>query len=508
MGGIPWKFKSSWPHQTTKVSRNLSGFFCYRSKGGSMSKRNKRVVLLPKKQKFIKKKKKMSRILGLEPKMINSVVNALSHNNSKYIRKIVDGLSEYELARILEALDNEQRLQLVEILGDKINPDVFPELNEVVQEQIIENLDEDQVVKIVNELDSDEAVEILEHMDDDEQAQIINRLDPELKYQVKSSFSYPEDSAGRIMSRDFVALSGDMTVKDARQYLLKEQDLPDEFYEIFITNSLYQPIGQISLDKLIRSKSSAVLNEIMDGEVCPIDAYTDQEEVAHMFREYGWMSAMVVDNKGRLVGTITVDDIVHIIHEEANEDIMHLSGTEEGDVYKSVFNIFKSRSVWLITNLFATIMAASVVKGFQDIIAEISTLAVLMPIVASMGGTTGQQTLAVVVRALATKELTSRNTLRVIGKEFTVGMCNGLLFAALIWGVTHIMFPDKIMISNIIAVAMLCNLMIASLAGILIPLTLNKLKVDPAISSGVFLIAMTDSGGFFIFLGLAKLLLF
>ena len=473
-----------------------------------MSKRTKRVVILPKHKKIIKRKKKAEQILGIGSKMVNSVVKALENDNSKYVRKIADGLSEYELARLLEALDNDQRIKLVDILGDKINPDVFPELNEVVQEQIIDNLDEDQVVKIVNELDSEDAVEILEHMDDDEQTQIISRLDPELKYQVKSSFSYPEDSAGRIMSRDFVAVPDDWSVKEARQHLLQEQDLPDEFYEIYITDSLFRPVGKISLDKLIRSKSSASLSEIMDGEICPIDAYTDQEEVAHMFREYGWMSAIVVDNKGRLVGTITVDDVVHIIHEEASEDIMHLSGTEEGDVYKSVFNIFKSRSVWLITNLFATIMAASVVKGFQDIIAQVSTLAVLMPIVASMGGTTGQQTLAVVVRALATKELTSRNTLKVIGKEFAVGLCNGALFAAMIWGITHLMFPDKIMISNIIAVAMLCNLMIASLAGILIPLTLNKLKVDPAISSGVFLIAMTDSGGFFIFLGLAKLLLF
>ena len=473
-----------------------------------MSKRNKRVVLLPKSRKFTKKKHKSKQILGLGPRMINSVTKALENNNSKYIRKIVDGLSEYELARLLESLDNDQRIKLVDILGDKINPDVFPELNEIVQEQIIDNLDEDQVVKIVNELDSDDAVEILEHMDDDEQTQIINRLDPELKYQVKSSFAYPEDSAGRIMSRDFVSMPNDWSVKEARQYLLKEQDLPDEFYEIFITDSLYHPVGQISLDKLIRSKSSAMLSDIMDGEVYPIDAYTDQEEVAHMFREYGWKSAMVVDNKGRLVGSIMVDDIVHIVHEEVSEDIMHLSGTEEGDVYKSVFNIFRSRAVWLITNLLATIVAASVVKGFQDIIAEVSTLAVLMPIVASMGGTTGQQTLAVAVRALATKELTSRNTIKVIGKEFAVGLCNGLLFAGLIWGITHLMFPEKIMISNIIAVSMLCNLMIAGLAGILIPLTLNKLKIDPAISSGVFLIALTDSGGFFIFLGLAKLLLF
>ena len=473
-----------------------------------MSKSKKQVVILPKKRKFNKKKKQHDQFLGLGPKMVSSVIKALDKDNIKHIRKIADGLSEYELARLLEALDNEQRMRLLEILGDKVNPDVFPELNEVVQEQIIDNLDEDQVVKIVNELDSEDAVEILEHMDDDEQAQIINRLDPELKYQVKSSFSYPEDSAGRIMSRDFVAVPDSWSVKEAREFLLKDQDLPDEFYEIFITDSLYHPVGQISLDKLIRSKPTEQLSNIMDGEVCPIDAYTDQEEVAHMFREYGWMSAMVVDNKGRLVGTITVDDVVHIVHEEASEDIMHLSGTEEGDVYKSVFSIFRSRSVWLITNLFATILASYVVKGFQDIIAEVSTLAVLMPIVASMGGTTGQQTLAVVVRALATKELTARNTLKVIGKEFTVGICNGALFAALIWGITHIMFPDKIMISNIIAVAMMCNLTIAGLAGILIPLTLNKLKIDPAVSSGVFLIAMTDSGGFFIFLGLAKIFLF
>ena len=353
-----------------------------------MSKRFKR-DLLPKSK--LKKKKKESHILGLGPKMINSIVNALDEDDKIHVRKIVEGLSEYELARLIESLDHNKRQELVDILGDKINPDVFPELNEIVQEQIIENMDEDQVVKIVNELDSDDAVEILEHMDDEEQASIIRRLDPELKFQVEASFSYPEDSAGRIMSRDFVSMPDDWSVRQAKKYLLTETELPDEFFEIFLTDSHWHPTGQIALDKLLRAKSDQKLRDIMDGEICPIDAYTDQEEVAHMFREYGWMSAIVVDNKGRLVGTITVDDVVHIIHEEASEDIMHLSGTEEGDVYKSVFSIFKSRSVWLVTNLFATIMAASVVKGFQEIIAQVSTLAVLMPIVASMGGTTGQQ---------------------------------------------------------------------------------------------------------------------
>lgn len=452
--------------------------------------------------------KQVKQILGLGPKVVNSILIALHEGDQIHVRKLVEGLDEYDLAKLIEVLDISSRRKLVEILGDKIDPEVFPELNDVVQEQVIDSLNENQIVHIINELDSDEAVEILEHFDYDEQKSIINRLSPELKSQVVSSLGYPDDSAGRIMDRDFVSMPDNWTVKEAKNFLLTEQELPEDFYTIFVTDNKLRPTGEIPLDKLLRAKQDQSLRDIMDGEIIPVEVYTDQEEVAHMFREYGWMSAMVVDNRGRLVGVINIDDIVDIIHEEASEDIMHLSGAEEGDVYKSVFAIFKSRSIWLVTNLFATLMAASVVKGFQDIIATISTLAVLMPIVASMGGTTGQQTLAVVVRALATKELTSRNTLRMIGKEFMVGLANGMLFACLIWIVTRLWFPDKEMISIIIAIAMICNLTLASLAGILIPLIMNKLKVDPAISSGVFLIALTDSGGFFVFLGLAKLLLF
>ena len=464
----------------------------------------------PKKNKKNKKTKRKSQdfILGLESKVINSIDIALDNNNDRHIRKLVEGLTEYDLAKLIEDLDVSKRRKLIEILGDTINPDVFPELNDVVQEQVIDSLDENQIVNIVNELDSDEVVEILEHLNVEDQDSIINKLDPELKHQVKSSLAYPEDSAGRIMSREFVSMSDAWTVKEAKHYLLKEKELPEDFYNIFITDDKYRPVGELALDKLLRAKPAQKLNEIMDCEVVPVDVYTDQEEVAHMFREYGWMAAMIVDAKGRLVGAITIDDVVDVIHEEASEDIMHLSGVEEGDVYKSVFAIFKSRSIWLVTNLFATLLAASVVSGFQDMIAEISILAVLMPIVASMGGTTGNQTLAVVVRALATKELNSRNTSRMIGKEFIVGLCNGILFASMIAIIVRIWFPDRAMISVIIAVAMMVNLMIASLGGILIPLTLNKFKVDPAISSGVFLVAMTDSGGFFVFLGLAKLLLF
>ena len=475
-----------------------------------MSKRIKH-KLLPKSKVFKKKKKNNSQKqyhLGLGPKMVNSIEIALREDDVVHIRKIVEGLSEYDLASLIESLPLNERKKLIEILGDKINPEVFPELNDVVQEQVIDTLDEPQIVKIANELDSDEVVEILEHMDEDEQKNIIKQLDPELKYQVQSSLSYPEDSAGRLMTREFVSMPDWWTVKEAKEYLLKNEELPEDFYDIFLTDEKFHPTGQIALDKLLRAKPTDQLFDVMDGEIVPINVTTDQEEVAHMFREYGWKSAMVVDNMGHLVGAILIDDVVEVIHEEATEDIMHLTGADEGDVYKSVFSIFRSRVVWLLTNLLATIVAASVVKGFQDIIAQISVLAVLMPIVASMGGTTGNQTLAVVVRALATKELTSTNTMRMILKEFLVGLTNGMLFAGLIAVITHLWFPDYKVISFIIAIAMLINLTIASLAGILIPLTLSKLKVDPAISSGVFLIAITDSGGFFVFLGLAKLLLF
>lgn len=447
-------------------------------------------------------------VLGVGPKMINSILIGLHEDDVSHVRKILEGLDEYEVANILESLSVGDRQKLLEMIGGYLNPDVLPELNDVVQEQVIDSLDEEQIVHIVNELDSDDAVELLEHMDNKEQEEVISRLSPELKQQVKSSLAYPEDSAGRIMSRDFVAIPDSWTVTEAKQYLLTAKELPDEFYTLFLTDENYHPTGEITLDKLLRAKGTEKLNVIKDGEIVPINVYTDQEEVAHMFREYGWMSAVVVDANNRMIGVINIDDVVHIIHEEATEDILQLSGAEEGDVYKSSYAIFKSRSVWLITNLFATLAASWVVGGFEDIIAQIAVLAVLMPIVASMGGTTGNQTLAVVVRALATKELNSRNMWRMVGKEFVVGLMNGLLFAAMIGFITWYRFPEYHTLSLVIALAMLCNLAIASLAGILIPLILNKFKADPAISSGVFLIALTDSGGFFIFLGLAKLLLF
>lgn len=446
--------------------------------------------------------------LGLDKDLIKSVVKSIEDNDEIHVKKIVEGLSEYDLAVLIENLNINLRLKLITILGDKISPEVFPELNDVIQEQIIDNLDETQIVNIANKLDSDEVVELLEHMGDAEQQSIIKKLDPSIKYQVKSALAYPEDSAGRIMVREFVSMPDTWTVREAKKYLMSNEDLPEDFYTIFLIDSKFKPTGEITLDKLLRAKANQSLQDIMNAEIVPVGVYTDQEEIAHMFREYGWLSAVIVDNKGRLVGAINIDDVVHIIHEEATEDALHLSGAGEGDVYRPVLSIFRSRAMWLITNLFATIVASSVVDGFKDIIEQIALVAVLMPIVASMGGTTGNQTLAVVVRALATKELNSSNTWRMVGKEFMVGICNGALFAVLIGLVTYIRFPDYFILAVIIGIAMQLNLVIASLAGVLIPIVLNKLKADPAIASGVFLIAITDSVGFFIFLALTKAILF
>ncbi|MFI3240957.1 MAG: magnesium transporter [Alphaproteobacteria bacterium] len=454
------------------------------------------------------KKKENPQILGLGPKIINSIKIALEENDHIHILRLVEGLDEYDVAKLIESLHKSERTKFLEIMGDKISPDVYVELNDTLQEQLIDDMEQDRLVDIVNELDSDEAVEILEHLDENEQKDIIKQLDDaELKGQIRASLNYPEDSAGRIMSREFVSMPHYWSVKEAKNFLLKDKDLPEDFYTIFIINEKFKPIGEISLDKLLRAKSSQLLSDVMDEEITPISVNTDQEELALMFREYDWVSAAVVDNKGHLIGIIDVDDIIDVVHEEAVEDIMHLSGVESGDVYKSVPQIFKSRIIWLIINLIASVLAASVVSGFENVIVAITTVAILMPVVISMAGSTGQQTLAVVVRAIATKELNNSNTWRMIGKEILVGFSNGLFFAIIAFIATMLLFPEEPNISLVIALALVCNLTIGSLGGILIPITLNKLKIDPAVSSGIFLFALTDSGGLLVFLSLAKLIL-
>ncbi len=270
-----------------------------------------------------KKKSPQTSYLGLGEKFINSIIIGLNEDDDIHVKKIIEGLDEYDLAKLIEVLNVSQRKKLIKIIGDKLDPAVFPELNEVVIEQVLDNLEESQIVHIVNELDSDEAVELLENMDEQEQGQIISQLDPLLKHQVQSSLNYPEDSAGRIMSRDFVSMPDNWSVGEAKKFLLGNNDLPDDFYTIFLIDEKTQkPTGRLDLDKLLRARAGDSISAIMDGEIIPVDVTTDQEEVAHMFREYGWMSALVVDNKGRLIGTISVSDIVDIVQEEAHEDML------------------------------------------------------------------------------------------------------------------------------------------------------------------------------------------
>jgi magnesium transporter len=318
--------------------------------------------------------------------------------------------------------------------------------------------------------------------------------------------SYPEESAGRLMQRETVAVPSAWTVGETIDYMRESEDLPDDFYDLFIVNPKHLPIGAIPLSRVLRSRRPVRLTEIMDTDLHLLPIAMDQEDVAYQFRQYGLVSAPVVDEAGRLVGVITVDDVVHVIDEEAEDDLMKLGGVTETDLYSAALDTAKARFSWLVVNLLTAILASVVIGLFQDSIKKAVALAVLMPIVASMGGNAGTQTLTVAVRSLAMKDLTAANALRFVGKELLVGSFNGLTFAVLTGMVAWLWF-DSPGLGLLMATAMIVNLLVASLSGTLIPLGLERLGVDPAIASSVFLTTVTDVVGFFAFLGLAALFL-
>jgi len=296
--------------------------------------------------------------LGLSKKIVETVKDALEDDDIVYIRRLLEGLTEFDIAELIENLDRHSRKKLIKEISDDIvrNPNILIELHYDVCDDIIHILGQTRLVKIIDELESDEAVEILEHLSFKDREAIIAKLSDDIKHKVIHSLSYPEDSAGRLMNRDFVTIPKYWTVKEVKEYLLKEEELPEDFYTLFVINARFKPVGTVSLDKLLRAKSDERISDLMDGEITPINAYQDQEDVAYMFRKYGWMSAIVVDKNGRLVGVVTIDDVVDVIHEEADEDIMQLAGVAEGDIYKDGLNTVKSRFVWLFTNLFVAVL--------------------------------------------------------------------------------------------------------------------------------------------------------
>jgi magnesium transporter len=436
---------------------------------------------------------------------VEEVVTALDAGNATALRELVGELHEADAGAVIEALDPELRPRLIALMGSDFDFTALTQVDDTVREEILEELPPETVAEGVRELDSDDAVAILEDLPKEDQAEILDQLPPGERIALKRSLDYPENSAGRRMQDEFIAVGPDWTVGQTIDYMRETPDLPERFWEIYVVDGGRQLTGVVALDRLLRSKRPVPIQDLFEEDLHPVRATDDQEEVARLFERYDLVSAPVVDDDNRLVGVITFDDIVDVIEEEAEEDIKALGGVSgEEELSDSVWTIARSRFPWLLANLVTALLSAWVISNFEDAIAKMVALAVLMPIVASMGGNAGTQTMTVTVRALATRELSSANALRIIRRELFVGLLNGLVFATILGTVAALWF-NVTDLGLVMALAMVTVLAAAALGGILIPLILIRLGIDPAVSSGPFVTTVTDVVGFLSFLGIATI---
>ncbi|WP_299616855.1 magnesium transporter [Pelagibius sp.] len=443
---------------------------------------------------------------AISGELVRAVSEALEANDEAEAQRIAADLHEADLADLLENLDRDDRPRLIRILGDDFDLEVLTYLDTSLREEIIEALEPRQLADSLSDMDSDDAVDIFEDLDEEAQREILEALPRADRLVLEESLSFPEDSAGRIMQREVLAVPSTWTVGQTIDYMRASKDLPDDFYDLYIVDPKHQPIGFVPLSRAMRTRRPIPLVDIMSDDMRVVPIEMDQEEVAYLFRQYGLVSAPVVDTAGRLVGVVTVDDVVHVIDEEAEEDLLKLAGVQEADLYSAVLDTTRSRFSWLLINLFTAVAASVVIAVFEDTIERIVALAVLMPIVASMGGNAGTQTLTVAVRALAMRDLSAGNAWRFVGRELLVGVANGLMFA-LLAGILAWLWFDAPLIGGVIAAAMVINLVVAALSGALVPIGLEKVGVDPAVASSVVLTTVTDVIGFFAFLGLATFFL-
>ena len=433
---------------------------------------------------------------------VDRVLDAVEDGNLNEVRRLVEPLHEADIADLLELTPSERRGELAISLGDLMSAEVLAEVNDYVREDIIDALPAAQVAGLAGQLDSDDAVAIIEDMEAEDQQAVLAELDPEDRAVIEDALSYPDESAGRIMQRELVAVPEHMTVGQLIDYLRDHQDLTTEFWEVFVVDPQHKPVGTCKLSWIMRSERKVPVSDIMMHEQTLIPVDMDQEEGALRFQKDALISAAVVDASGRLVGVITADDIVHIIQEEADEDILRLSGAGDGDINEPIADSYKARVRWLIANLGTALVASSVISFFGAAIEHMVALAVLMPIVAGVGGNAGTQTLAVTVRAIATNQLTDSNTRRAIKREMAIAFMNGATIAALA-GIGVTLWFQNFHLGFVIAAAMQCNILLAGFAGVFIPVMLDRFDQDPAVASSVFVTMITDSMGFLIFLSLA-----
>jgi magnesium transporter len=427
---------------------------------------------------------------------------AIADRDTLTLKQDVGALHQSEVGHLLEALMPEQRRALVNLMGKDFDFTALTEVDEAIRLDIVDNLPNDQIAQAVQELDSDDAVYILEDLDQEDQDEILAQLPFTERIRLRRALDYPEETAGRRMQTEFVAVPPFWTVGQTIDYMREDKNLPESFSQIFVIDPTFRLVGAIDLDRILRTQRAVKVEEVMHETRHAIPATMDQEEAAQLFEQYDLLSAAVVDENERLVGVLTIDDVVDVIQEEAEEDLLRLGGVGDEELSDSVLAASRSRVPWLMVNLVTAFLAASVIGLFDATIEQIVALAVLMPIVAGMGGNAGSQTMTVTVRALATKDIDIYNSGRIIRREMGVGSLNGIIFAVLIGLVAGFWFSDP-NLGGIIAAAMVINMFVAALAGILIPLLLDRVGADPAVSSAVFVTAVTDVVGFFAFLGLA-----
>ncbi len=427
---------------------------------------------------------------------------AIADRDTLFLRQRAARLHESELGDLIEAIQPEQRLALVRLLGDDFDLTALTEVDEAIRLQIVDQMPNEQIAAAIGELDSDDAVYILEDLDHEDREEILAKLPFTERVRLRRALDYPESSAGRRMQTEFVAVPPFWTVGQTIDYMRDEDDLPESFTQIFVIDPTFKLLGTVDLDRILRTKRQTKIETIMRETSHAIPAEMDQEEAAQLFEQYDLLSAAVVDENDRLVGVLTIDDVVDVIQEEAEEDLLRLGGVGDEELSDSVVETSRSRVPWLAVNLVTAFISASVISLFEGTIEQVVALAILMPIVAGMGGNAGSQTMTVTVRALATRNLDIHNAWRVARREAGVGLINGVLFGTLVGVVAAIWFQD-VSIGGIITTAMLINMFAAAMAGITIPLLLHRSGTDPAVSSAVFVTAITDTTGFLSFLGLA-----
>ena len=443
---------------------------------------------------------------GVSQEQIRQIEEALEEDHPNRVRELVEPLDAQNTAVVIEYLPTQLRQDFMELIRGQFDPHILPELEENVRDEVVSQLGVKDLAAALANLESDDSVALVEHLDEDMRLEVLSSMPISERVILEEVLTYPEDSAARLMQREVVCIPSFWTIGDALNFLSRSSDLPKKIYDVFVVDPKHAPIGSVPLSVLLRTPKAQKISEAMEEDVKSISVNTDQEEVAMLFRKYNLISAPVVDEAGRIVGMITIDDVVDVIDEEAEEDIMRLNRVAESDFFAPLWQTSYKRIRWLIVTMVNTLIAAGVVKYFESSIEELAVLAVLMPVNAAMGGNSGMQTVTVTVRALATRELGLANMWRAINKEVGVGILNGLFFG-LVMAIIAGFWLDNPMLGGVLGVALIFNMLWAAFAGVLLPIIIDKLSMDPAISAGPFLTTTTDVLGYAIFLGLASFFL-